>query len=61
MAYITKLAFMNECYAYGRINVWGSQFYTCHGDLLGGQLKRELLYNVLLIFPLNSSKSVARR
>jgi hypothetical protein len=51
MAYITKLAFMNEYYAYGRIIIWGSRVPTssitywkitignmiCHGDLLGGQ------------------------
>jgi hypothetical protein len=28
MAYITKLAFMNEYYAYGRINIWGSKVST---------------------------------
>ena len=28
MAYITKLAFMNEYYAYGRINIWGSRVST---------------------------------
>ena len=28
MAYITKLAFMNDYYAYGRINIWGSRVST---------------------------------
>ena len=51
MAYITKLAFMNESYPYGRVNTYmGKQdFYNLHlasliGKLLGNMIHTNLIH-----------------
>ena len=49
MAYITKLAFMNEYYAYDRINIWGSSRRFLHlasliGKLLGNMIHTNLIH-----------------